>query len=121
MTKRQQQRPVAPAQDGRDVDVFAMHPSLRREGTRLFTGGEERLTTFLPVAISNHSEAYRAYCVLRADLDASFAGGPRVDENATLDAMAGLREMMRPDERRFLDGEGPMVLPDAPLATTEGV
>ena len=76
--------------DGRDVDVF------RRTAS---------------VVVHNHSEAYRAYCMLREDLEHSFVGGPWIDEDAMMDAMAGLREMMRPDERRFLDGEGPMVLP----------
>ena len=99
-----------------------MHPSLEREGTRVDVGGVERRTVavsmgtrprlFNPaVVVHNHSEAYRAYCMLRADLDASFAGGPRVDEDATLDAMAGLLEMMLPAERALLDHEGPMVLP----------
>lgn len=107
-----------------------LHPSLERGGTRVDVGGVERITTrprqtnelykqlpmteglFNPaVVVHNHSEAYRAYCMLRADLDASFAGGPRVDEDATLDAMAGLLEMMLPAERALLDHEGPMVLP----------
>lgn len=112
-----------------------LHPSLEREGTRVDVGGVERrvavsmgtrprqtneLYKQLPmteglfnpaVVVHNHSEAYRAYCMLRADLDASFAGGPRVDEDATLDAMAGLLEMMLPTERALLDHEGPMVLP----------
>lgn len=80
--------------DGRDVDVF--------------------LT--VPVVVHNHSEAYRAYGMLRADLDASFVGGPRVDEDAVLDAMAGLLEMMLPAERALLNNEGPLVLPDVEVA-----
>lgn len=69
-----------------------------------------------PVVVHNHSEAYRAYCMLRADLDAYLAGGAPVDEDATLDAMAGLLGMMLPAEQALLDHEGPMVLPDEPVS-----
>jgi len=72
------------------------------------------------VEIRHQTEAYRAYCMLRADLDAYLAGGAPVDEDATLDAMAGLLGMMLPAEQALLDHEGPMVLPDAPAAAAAG-
>lgn len=72
------------------------------------------------VEVRYHTEAYRAYCMLRADLDAYLAGGAPVDEDATLDAMAGLLGMMLPAEQALLDHEGPMVLPDAPAAAAAG-
>ena len=90
-----------------------VRPFDRATYTHLPMDGRDVFLT-APVVVHNHSEAYRAYCMLRADLDAYLAGGTSVDEDATLDAMAGLLGMMLPAEQALLDHEGPMVLPDAP-------
>ena len=86
------------------------HLPMDGRGLRLFD------LTRADLVFDNHTEAYRAYRMLRADLDASFVGGPRVDEDATLDAMAELLGMMLPAERRSLDEDGPLVLPDVEAA-----
>lgn len=68
------------------------------------------------VEIRYHTEAYRAYCMLSRDFEAYLAGDDSIariiDEDAWMDAMAGLRDMMLPAERRSLDEDGPLVLPD---------